>query len=143
MHLMYQRILGRLFMGRIRLMLFLSLILGAAFSTRAIAQQIDVTPSLRNILAVSDGVPQFDISRGCKIDDAPSGLAVGLDESLKNCVRDEQHARDQLQSQWSTFAPSDRVMCTSETNDGYGVPPSYVELLTCLQDQLFAKTLKD
>jgi hypothetical protein len=56
-------------------------------------------------------------------------------------VHDEQQALDQLQTQWSQFAPSDRVMCTSETTEGEGVPPSYVELLTCLQGQLLAKKL--
>jgi len=39
------------------------------------------------------------------------------------------------------ICPSDRVMCTSETTEGDGVPPSYVELLTCLQGQLLAKKL--
>jgi hypothetical protein len=64
-----------------------------------------------------------------------------LDETIRRCVRDEQQARDQLQTQWSQFAPSDRVMCTSETTEGGGVPPSYVELLTCLQGQQLVKKL--
>jgi hypothetical protein len=91
---------------------------------------------------VADGVPKFNIERGCKIDSTATSLDVGLNESTKNCVRDEQQARGQLQTQWSQFSPSDRAMCTSEANDGDGVPPSYVDLLTCLQDQLLAKKLK-
>jgi hypothetical protein len=62
-------------------------------------------------------------------------------ESVKSCVQDEQQALDQLQTQWSQFASSDRVMCTDETTEGDGVPPSYVELLTCLQGQLLAQKL--
>jgi hypothetical protein len=128
-------------MGKVRTALLLSFLLDAAFLPAANSQQMTV--DVRNIVTVADGVPQFDITYGCRVDNTPSSLDVGLNESIKNCVRDEQHARDQLQSQWSQFAPSDRVMCTSETTDSEGVPPSYVELLTCLQDQQFAKTLKD
>jgi hypothetical protein len=41
----------------------------------------------------------------------------------------------------SASAHSDRAMCTGETTDDKGTPPSYVELLTCLQDQQFARKL--
>jgi hypothetical protein len=60
---------------------------------------------------------------------------------MKTCVRDEQQAQEQLQTKWSQFAPSDKAMCTSVTTEGGGVPPSYVELLTCLQGQQLAKKL--
>jgi hypothetical protein len=90
---------------------------------------------------VAENVPQFNIERGCKVDNTGSSLDVGLNESIKSCVRNEQQARDQLQTQWSQFAPSDQVMCTGETSQGDGVPPSYVELLTCLQGQQLAKKL--
>src|SRR4029077_18801085 len=93
------------------------------------------------IVTVADDVPKFDIERGCKVDSTASSLDVGLGETIKRCVHDEQQARDQLQTQWSQFAPSDRVMCTSETIQGGGVPPSYVELLTCLQGQQLAEKL--
>jgi hypothetical protein len=95
------------------------------------------------ITPIADNVPQFNIERGCKVDSTASNLDVGLNESVKNCVHDEQQARDQLQTQWSQFAPSGRSMCTAETKQGDGVPPSYVELLTCLQEQLLVKKLKD
>ena len=104
-----------------------------SFSTLVLASQL--------IVPVVDNVPKFDIERGCKVDSAASSLDVGLDETIRRCVRDEQQARDQLQTQWSQFAPSDGVMCTSETTEGGGVPPSYVELLTCLQGQQLAKKL--
>jgi hypothetical protein len=104
-----------------------------SFSTLVLGSQL--------IVPVVDNVPKFDIERGCKVDSAASSLDVGLDETIRRCVRDEQQARDQLQTQWSQFAPSDQVMCTSETTEGGGVPPSYVELLTCLQGQQLAKKL--
>jgi hypothetical protein len=105
------------------------------FSILAFASQL--------LIPVADKVPEFNIERGCKVDNTASSLAVGLDESTKNCVRDEQRARDQLQGQWSQFAPSGRTTCISETTEGDGVPPSYVELLTCLEEQLAARKLKE
>ena len=47
------------------------------------------------VVAVGDRVPAFDISRSCKLDlAATAGLSV--DQSLKNCVNDENRARQQL-----------------------------------------------
>jgi hypothetical protein len=103
------------------------------FSTLVLASQLIVT--------VADNVPKFNIERGCKVDSTASSLDTGLDETIKRCVHDEQQAQDQLQTQWSQFAPSDKAMCTSMTTEGGGVPPSYVELLTCLQGQQLAKKL--
>jgi hypothetical protein len=92
------------------------------FSTLVLASQLFTT--------VADGAPKFDIARGCRADNAnTSGLNVGLDESTKRCIHDEQAAQDQLQSQWSQFAPSDRAMCTSNETDVPGAPPSYVDLI--------------
>ena len=101
-----------------------------SFSTLVLASQLIVT--------VADTVPKFNIERGCKVDSTASGLDV---DSVKSCVQDEQQALDQLQTQWSQFASSDKAMCTSMTIEGGGVPPSYVELLTCLQGQQLAKKL--
>ena len=93
------------------------------------------------VMTVADGVPKYDIARGCRLDSTQAlDLSTGQNETVKRCVADEQQALAQPQTQWPQFAPSDRVMCTGETTEGDGVPPSYVELLTCLQAQLFAKT---
>jgi hypothetical protein len=54
------------------------------------------------VVAVADRVPAFDVSRSCKLDvAATTGLSV--DQSLKNCVNDENRAQRQLVSQWSKF----------------------------------------
>jgi len=70
-------------------------------------------------------------------------LNVGLDETTKNCIRDEQTAQTQLEAQWSQFAASDKSMCTGEVTStvGDGIPASYVELLTCVQGQQLVKKL--
>jgi hypothetical protein len=83
------------------------------------------------VVMVADNVPKFDIARGCRLDNAASaGLAE--EQPLKKCVSDEQQARQQLQAQWSQFPRSDRATCTADTNSDD--TPSYVELLTCLQE---------
>jgi hypothetical protein len=93
-------------------------------------------------IAVSDDLPEFNITRGCKVDStAAFDLNAGLNETIKRCVSDEQKAKDQLQSQWSGFINSDRVMCLASTTNDPTNPPSYVYFLTCLQDQQLARKL--
>ena len=107
-----------------------------SFSSVVLASQLFIT--------VADGVPKFDIARGCRADNTnTSGLGTGLDESTKRCMGDEQAARDQLQAQWSQFPPSDRAMCTTNATDVPALPPSYVDLLTCLQGQQLARKMKN
>jgi hypothetical protein len=94
------------------------------------------------VIAVSDDVPKFNIGRGCKVDStAAFDLNAGLNETIKRCVSDEQQAKDQLQTQWSGFASADQNMCISSTTADSQNPPSYVDLLTCLQDQQLARKL--
>ncbi len=99
------------------------------------------------VIAVADNVLQFNIERGCRVDSASAyDPKAGMNATIKRCVDDEQQAKDQIQTQWSGFANSDRVMCTSVTvgvkGDESSTPPSYVELLTCLQDQQLARKLR-
>jgi hypothetical protein len=54
-----------------------------------------------------------------------------VDQSIKNCMSDEQKAKRQLASQWSKFKAPLRVNCTSQ--ESIGGTPSYVSLQTCLQ----------
>ena len=66
------------------------------------------------VVAVADNVPQFNLERGCRVDSASAfDVNAGMSATIKRCVDDEQQAKDQLQTQWSGFANSDRVMCTS------------------------------
>ena len=82
------------------------------------------------VVAVADGVPNFDIARSCKLDvAATAGLSV--DQSIKSCVNDEQKAKRQLAGQWSKFPAPGRVSCTSQ--ESIGGTPSYVSLQACLQ----------
>ena len=82
-------------------------------------------------ITVADNVPKFDIARGCRLDNtASSGLTE--EQPMRKCVSDEQQALQQLQTQWSQFSEFDRATCTTTANSDD--TPSYVELLTCLQE---------
>ena len=89
------------------------------------------------IVTVADNVPNFNIERGCKDDsEAAFDPNAGLDATIKRCSDDEKAAKAQLQTQWSQFQPSDQKMCMASVTGTAGlITPSYVELLTCLQDQ--------
>src|SRR5690242_11926257 len=107
-----------------------------SFSTIVLASQLFMT--------VADGVPEFDIARGCRADNTnTSGLTAGLDETTKGCIHDENAARDQLQAHWPQFAPSDRAMCTTNVTDVGGASFSYVDLLRCVQDEQPARKIKN
>jgi len=93
------------------------------------------------LIMVADGVPKYNIQKGCKVDDTASNMNIGLDETTKSCINDEQAALAQLQTQWSGFAPSDRVLCSKNETIVSDIPPSYVELLTCLQGQQIVKKM--
>ena len=92
------------------------------------------------VITVADGVPKYDIARGCRLDNTQAfDLSTGQNETVKKCVADEQGAMAQLQTQWSQFRESDRAQCSVDAN--IGGTPSYVELLTCLQAAKLARQL--
>src|SRR5260370_42042361 len=92
------------------------------------------------VFAVADNVPKFNIERGCKVDSASAfDPNAGLNATIKRCADDEQKAKDQLQPLWSQFAPSDNNLCMGLTAGDASTPPSYVELLTCLEAQQLAR----
>jgi hypothetical protein len=104
-----------------------------SFSALVLASQLIVT--------VADNVPSFNIERECKVDSASAfDPNAGLNATIKRCADDEQKAKDQLQTQWSQYLPSDKKMC-NETTDDPATPPSYVELLTCLEGQQLVRRL--
>jgi hypothetical protein len=91
-----------------------------------------VALSTQLVIAVADGVPKYDIARGCRVDSTQAfDLSTGQNETVKKCVADEQGAMAQLETQWSQFREPDKTQCTVEAN--IGGTPSYVDLLTCLQ----------
>jgi hypothetical protein len=76
----------------------------------------------------SNAVPAFDPKRSCE---GTEVAAVNPGRNLESCVRAEETARDQLKTSWSEFLVADRAECVSAGK--IGGPPSYIELLTCLE----------
>jgi hypothetical protein len=88
------------------------------------------------VVAVADRVPAFDIARSCKLDTAATA-GPSVDQSLKNCMDDENRARQELVSQWSKFSASSKAQCIPQ--ESIGGTPSYVSLLTCLQMDVWSR----
>ena len=75
-------------------------------------------------IPVADAMPKLDIARECQFE-------AGSKEELDRCVTDETQAREQLQTEWAQFTPSEKSICNQEA-DGDGIS-SYVELQVCLE----------
>jgi hypothetical protein len=84
------------------------------------------------VIPVEDRVPIIDVEETCKAAAATDkAMDLDLPQSVENCMRDENAAREQLATIWSTYSASNRDSCAQEATDvGTG---SYVDLLTCLQ----------
>ena len=89
-----------------------------------------------NVYAQHDGVPAFDMNPTCRGGAAEEGVnAEDQKVTFETCIQQERRAQEELKTSWSTFAASDRHDCASAAEmDG---PPSYVDLLVCLQDRKF------
>jgi hypothetical protein len=98
------------------------------------------------VIAVAENVPELNIERECRVDSASAfDPNAGLKATIKRCVGDEQQAKIQLQTHWPKYPNSDRATCihmaVGDKSDLNSDPPSYVELLTCLEDQQLARKL--
>jgi hypothetical protein len=80
------------------------------------------------VAAAAQEAPRFDAAPGCR-----AGLNTGVKprSDVEACLRSEHEARDQLTRQWSEFAAADKTRCVGKTH--MGGPPSYIEVLTCLE----------
>ena len=85
------------------------------------------------IIEVAD-VPVYDVSPACR------AAVTVMPGSFEACMKDEQNARAQLAATWDRFAGPQRDNCV-QTENNTGGPPSYVELLTCLQMAQDAQSL--
>jgi hypothetical protein len=88
--------------------------------------------------ASADRVPQLNIKPGCE---AAATTGVTASRNTDACLHDEQDAHDKLKKEWGQFTRTQRQRCTSLTR--LGGPPSYVELLTCLELAKQAENLPD
>ena len=90
------------------------------------------------IAFAADSVPKFDVEQTCRPVATMGGLP-GRDAPA--CRRNEQDAANKLKNDWSQYSGEDRIRCAGFV--GVGGPPSYVELLTCLEMAKHAKELQE
>jgi hypothetical protein len=85
-------------------------------------------------IAAAGGPPELDVRPSCRAADRVSVIVAGADKAhadMKACLDDERTARVALLRHWASFSPVVRTQCVGMNRTGG--PPSYVELLTCLE----------
>jgi len=93
---------------------------------------------VQTTLAQAAQPPKFDVKATCR--QAQPLMGDQTDQGIyQSCVNEENGARSQLKSSWSTYKASTRKSCVDEAQ--IGGAPSYVDLLTCLQLYQDATTL--
>ncbi len=80
------------------------------------------------VTSVAEGVPRFDIAASCE---AAGKSSTGIGRPVSACREDEEKARTALEARWSEYPVQARTTCTEGA--GLGGPPSYVQLITCLE----------
>jgi hypothetical protein len=79
-------------------------------------------------IAAADDVPKLNVNPSCE---AAAQGAVVQGRNKEACLEDERGAREQLAKNWSQYLPADKQQCVSLV--AKGGPPSYVELISCLE----------
>ncbi len=85
----------------------------------------------------ADGPPKLDVETSCQAA-AQSGVNG---RSHDACMTEENDARSALAQHWAQYSAVQQSRCTELVR--MGGPPSYVELLTCLDMAEQAKKLPD
>jgi len=88
--------------------------------------------------APADGPPKLDVTVSCN-GAARGAISAGRDR--ESCLADERAAQDVLAQNWSKFSAADKTQCIGNVNTGG--PPSYVELLSCLEVMKDAKEIRE
>jgi len=91
-----------------------------------VANVVTLFLSFSPVLA-ADGVPVLNVKPTCQGSEV---AAVNPGQTLDTCLQKEEAARDQLRKGWANFPARDRTECSGAATIG---PPSYVDLLTCLE----------
>jgi hypothetical protein len=91
-----------------------------------------------HILLASDTVPKLNYEPSCRAAVETSAIAS---RDANSCKNDEETARASLEKVWTQYTAVQRAHCVQLTS--LGGPPSYVELLTCLEMAKDASTMQD
>ena len=78
--------------------------------------------------ARADDPPILNMSPSCE-GAARTGISLGRNKQA--CMDEEGKAQDLLTRNWSQYRPADKTQCVGMASKGG--PPSYVELLSCIE----------
>ena len=78
----------------------------------------------------ADGPPSWDVTASCR-GATEVGSMQDVKVNLKRCLDSEQHTREVLTKDWSTFPAADRIRCVKTQT----FSQTYSELATCLEMQ--------
>src|SRR3954452_14944932 len=81
------------------------------------------------LVLAADEVPRFDYEVFCTPPLQPSDQEKGLEQ---DCLNSHKHAHSQLEQQWGQFSAAAKSRCIQAST--LGAAPSYVELITCLEN---------
>ncbi len=81
-----------------------------------------------SLVLAADNVPTLNVEPSCR---SAAAASIMTGRNTENCVSDENNARDLLKKSWKDFSAADKAHCDSLEQTGG--PPSYVELLSCLE----------
>jgi hypothetical protein len=86
----------------------------------------------------ADSPPKLKVEISCE---AAGRGAVMLGRNKEACLADETAAQDTLKQNWSKYSAIDKTQCVGMTTNGG--PPSYVELLSCLEIMRDARNIRN
>jgi hypothetical protein len=84
------------------------------------------------------GPPTLQVGSSCE---AAARGSVVLGRDKKACLADETTTQDTLKQNWSKYAASDKNECVGMVKTGG--PPSYVELLSCVEILRDARNIRN
>jgi hypothetical protein len=82
-------------------------------------------------------VPKLNVDPTCEAA-ARGSIVLGRDKQA--CLGDERAAQETLQKGWGKYNAGDKTQCVGLARQGG--PPSYVELLSCLEVMRDSKTIR-
>ena len=88
-------------------------------------------------IAFADSPPKLNVNPSC---DAAARGAVTAGRNKEACLADERTAENALAENWSKYNAADKTQCIGNVKTGG--PPSYVELLSCLEIMRDSKAIR-
>jgi hypothetical protein len=107
----------------------------SALNTMAVASLL---LGLQVAVAVADGPPKLDLAATC---DAAARFSISAGRDKEACLGDEGEAQTTLAKNWSKYNVDDKNQCVGTVKTGG--PPSYVELLSCIEILRDAKSIRE